>query len=174
MYFREHIFFRTPLMSNTKRCMVVFPGSRPHFSRGCVLPIRANSLLMTFYTYRAYLCSIWKGDRRDSNPRPSEPQSADIGCWVLLYVAESARLSPFLCWRLRAIAACCALSGVSSGVNSCVFSMANPYARFPHIAMEHRLSRQAQACFSPTATAVYEMSHTNFPEHPFHALGRIA
>jgi len=30
------------------------------------------------------------GDRRGSNPRPSEPQSADTGCQALLYVAESA------------------------------------------------------------------------------------
>src|SRR5829696_286052 len=26
-----------------------------------------------------YLCGIYKGDRRDSNPRPPGPQSADIG-----------------------------------------------------------------------------------------------
>ena len=30
-----------------------------------------------------------------------------------------------------------------------------------------------QARFSPTATALYEMSHTNFGERPFHALGSI-
>jgi hypothetical protein len=30
----------------------------------------------------AYL-PVWEGDRRDSNPRPSEPQSVDIGCLVL-------------------------------------------------------------------------------------------
>jgi hypothetical protein len=40
------------------------------------------------------------------------PQSADIGCHVLAYVAESAYLSPFLCWRLLAVSACSALSGV--------------------------------------------------------------
>ena len=34
-----------------------------------------------------------KGDRRGSNPRPSEPQSAVIRFWALPYVAESAYLS---------------------------------------------------------------------------------
>jgi hypothetical protein len=60
-----------------------------------------------------------EGDRRGSNPRPSEPQSADIGCHALLYVAESAYLSLFVCARLPAVAACCALGGVNSGVNTC-------------------------------------------------------
>jgi hypothetical protein len=36
---------------------------------------------------------IQEGDRRDSNPRPSEPQSAVIGFWALSDVAESAYLS---------------------------------------------------------------------------------
>jgi hypothetical protein len=47
--------------------------------------------------YPAYLCGIWEGDRRDSNPRPSEPQSADTCFYALLYVAELAYLSRFLC-----------------------------------------------------------------------------
>ena len=60
---------------------------------------------------------LW-GDRRGSNPRPSEPQS-DVMCfWGLLYVAESPYLSPFLCSRLPVVAAYCAPSGVSSGVNA--------------------------------------------------------
>jgi hypothetical protein len=33
---------------------------------------------------------IQEGDRRDSNPRPSEPQSADMGFWALPDVAEPA------------------------------------------------------------------------------------
>ena len=43
-----------------------------------------------FSAYSAYLCGIREGDRRDSNPRPSEPQSADSCFQVLLDVAESA------------------------------------------------------------------------------------
>jgi hypothetical protein len=30
---------------------------------------------LSFSAYSAYLWGIWEGDRRDSNPRPSEPQS---------------------------------------------------------------------------------------------------
>jgi PAS domain S-box-containing protein len=37
-------------------------------------------------TNSAYLCGITEGDRRDSNPRLSEPQSADTGFWALLDV----------------------------------------------------------------------------------------
>jgi hypothetical protein len=48
--------------------------------------------------------------------RTSEPQSDDIGCCELQYVAESAYLSRIVCWRLRTVAARCALGGVSSGV----------------------------------------------------------
>ena len=57
-----------------------------------------------------------EADRRGSNPRPSEPQSADTCFWGLPNVAESPYLSPFLCARLPVVAAYCALSGVSSGV----------------------------------------------------------
>src|SRR5215213_549173 len=46
-------------------------------------------------TNSAYLCGIREGDRRDSNPRPSEPQSADICFQVLPMVAESAYLCLF-------------------------------------------------------------------------------
>jgi hypothetical protein len=38
----------------------------------------------------SYVSRIQEGDRRDSNPRPPEPQSADIGFWALLGVAETA------------------------------------------------------------------------------------
>ena len=41
-------------------------------------------------TNSAYLCEIEEGDREDSNPRPSEPQSADIRFQALPGVAESA------------------------------------------------------------------------------------
>jgi hypothetical protein len=33
--------------------------------------------------YPAYICRICEGDRRDSNPHPPEPQSADTGFWAL-------------------------------------------------------------------------------------------
>jgi hypothetical protein len=39
-----------------------------------------------------FSCKL-KGDRRGSNPRPSEPQSADICFWALLEIAENAYLS---------------------------------------------------------------------------------
>jgi hypothetical protein len=52
-----------------------------------------------------------------TNPRPSEPQSADIRFWALPNVAETAYLSCFLCSRLPAVSRCCALGGVRSGVN---------------------------------------------------------
>ena len=52
----------------------------------------------------------------DSNPRPSESQSDDIGCHGLLRVVIPAYPSRFSCWRLPTVAACCALGGVSSGV----------------------------------------------------------
>src|SRR5829696_9497952 len=64
-----------------------------------------------------YLCGIREGDRRDSNPRPSEPQSADTCFWAFPDVAQSPYLSPFPYWWLPAVSACCALSGVRSGVN---------------------------------------------------------
>ena len=57
-----------------------------------------------------------EGDRLGSNPPPSEPQSADMRCWVLLDVAKSAYLSPIVCSGLRTVAARCALGGVSCGV----------------------------------------------------------
>jgi hypothetical protein len=56
------------------------------------------------------------GDRRGSNPLPSQPQSADNGFYALLRVAGSAYLSTLLCWRLRAVSASCPLGSVSSGV----------------------------------------------------------
>src|SRR5829696_5346028 len=65
--------------------------------------------------FSAYLCRIQEGDRRGSNPRPSEPQSDDIGGQGLLRVAESPYLRRFLCWRLLTVAACCALTGVKGG-----------------------------------------------------------
>jgi hypothetical protein len=34
---------------------------------------------LSFSAYSAYLRGMSKGDRRDSNPRPSEPQSSVIG-----------------------------------------------------------------------------------------------
>jgi len=49
--------------------------------------------------------------------RPSEPQSAVTCFYRLPTVAESAYLSLFPCWRLLNVSACCALSGVSCGVN---------------------------------------------------------
>ena len=49
----------------------------------------------------------------------SEPQSDDIGFHGLPSVAESSNLSRFDCSCLPRVSACCALSGVSSGVNSC-------------------------------------------------------
>jgi DNA-directed RNA polymerase specialized sigma24 family protein len=57
-----------------------------------------------------------KGDRRGSNPRPSEPQSADMCFSVLPNIAESAYLSQFVRWYLPAVSGCCALSGVKGGV----------------------------------------------------------
>src|ERR687890_58700 len=59
---------------------------------------------------------MYKGDRRDSNPRPSEPQSADIRFLVLPPVAQSPYLSRFLCSGLHTVSAYCALSGVRSSV----------------------------------------------------------
>jgi hypothetical protein len=47
------------------------------------------------------------------------PQSADTCFSVLPYVAESAYLRRFICWRLPAVSARCALGGVRSGVSSC-------------------------------------------------------
>jgi hypothetical protein len=58
------------------------------------------------------LQELWEGDRRGSNPRPSEPQSAHPCFQVLPNVAESAYLSRFICWWLPAVSGCCALSGV--------------------------------------------------------------
>src|SRR5215203_4071415 len=69
------------------------------------------------FTFSAYLCGIRKGDRRDSNPRPSEPQSDDTYLLALPDVSETAYLSRFLCSRLPAVAACFALGGVRSGVD---------------------------------------------------------
>ena len=63
-----------------------------------------------------------EGDRRASNPRPSEPQSADTGFWVLPDVEKSAYLKCLHCWRLPAVSGCSALSGVSSGVSSLIES----------------------------------------------------
>src|ERR671917_161713 len=59
--------------------------------------------------YLAHLCVMREGDRRDSNPRPSEPQSADISFWALPGVAESAYLSELLCSGLHVDSAYCAL-----------------------------------------------------------------
>jgi hypothetical protein len=39
---------------------------------------------LSISAYSAYLCWMWKGDRRDSNPRPSEPQSTDTCSQVSL------------------------------------------------------------------------------------------
>jgi hypothetical protein len=72
---------------------------------------------LSFSAYSAYIWGIWEGDRRDSNPRPSEPQSADTCFWAFPDVAQSPYLSPFPYWWLPAVSACCALSGVRSGVN---------------------------------------------------------
>jgi len=47
----------------------------------------------------------------------SEPQSADTCFQVLPEVAKSPYISRFHCWWLPAVSACCALGGVSSGVN---------------------------------------------------------
>jgi hypothetical protein len=57
------------------------------------------------------------GDRRGSNPRPSEPQSADTCFQALPHVAEPAYLSRFYSWWLPSVSGCCALSGVRGGVN---------------------------------------------------------
>ena len=66
--------------------------------------------------FKAYLCRLQEGDRRDSNPRPSEPQSADACFRVLPSVEQSAYLSQFLCWWLPTVSACSSLSGVRNGV----------------------------------------------------------
>jgi hypothetical protein len=103
-----------------------------------------NMTLMSCPQLRAYGLPLpnLESDRQDSNPLPSEPQSADIGCSALLWVAESAYLSPFLCSRLRAIAACCALGGVSSGVNFCAIRHGESFCTRPRCCVEARLSRQ--------------------------------
>ena len=80
---------------------------RPRFGCRDPLPLRFSALLRTKNG----------GDRRGSNPHPSEPQSDDICCHGLPCVAKSAYLSRIVCWRLPTVAACCALGGVSSGVN---------------------------------------------------------
>src|SRR5829696_5569668 len=59
---------------------------------------------------------VVEGDQQDSNPRPSEPQSADTCFYVLPGVAEYAYLSRFIRSRLPNVTACCVLSGVNSGV----------------------------------------------------------
>jgi hypothetical protein len=83
-------------------------------------------------------------DRRGSNPRPPEPQSDVVGFWVLRDVAKPAYLSRFDCWRLRAVAECCALGGVRSGVNR--------YRKpLPWFALSHRVPRKARRCASMLA-----------------------
>jgi hypothetical protein len=67
-------------------------------------------------TNSPYLWEMLGGDRRDSNPRPSEPQSADLDFWALPFIAKSAYLTRFLCWWLPTVPGCCALSGVRRGV----------------------------------------------------------
>jgi hypothetical protein len=37
--------------------------------------LNTNTEAYSSSAYLAYLCGMWKDDRRDSNPRPSEPQS---------------------------------------------------------------------------------------------------
>jgi hypothetical protein len=55
-----------------------------------LLPLVLDTVAKDFVRseYLAYLSGIKWGDRRGSNPRPSEPQSADTCFRVLLYVAE--------------------------------------------------------------------------------------
>src|SRR5919107_5462782 len=50
--------------------------------------------------------------------RPSESQSAVVCFYASPDIAESAYLSRFLCSRLLAVSAYCALSGVKSGDNT--------------------------------------------------------
>jgi hypothetical protein len=66
--------------------------------------------------YPTFLCAV-----------DSEPQSADICFWVLLYVAESAYVSWFPCWWSPVVSACCALGGVSSGAKSTRISSRSLY-----------------------------------------------
>jgi hypothetical protein len=87
------------------------PGRAPHPGRR-----RGNSRVP--WPTSAYLSGICEGDRRGSNPRPSEPQSADTCFRVLPIVAESAYLGRFICWWLPVVSGWYALSGVSSGVNA--------------------------------------------------------
>jgi hypothetical protein len=54
--------------------------SERDFERVAVNEVRLRSRTSCF------TCKSW-GDRRDSNPRPSEPHSDDIGCQGLLRVA---------------------------------------------------------------------------------------
>jgi hypothetical protein len=61
----------------------------------------------------AHLGVTQEGDRRGSNPRPSEPQSTNICFSTLRKVAESAYLERFLCRLLPTVSACCAPGGVS-------------------------------------------------------------
>src|SRR5215208_5980340 len=95
---------------------------RGHYSTGAlpgpsVHPSVCTRLLSLCRTHlSAAYEPVREGDRRDSNPRPSEPQSADTCFQVLPHVAESAYISLFLCSRLPAVSACSVLSGVSSGV----------------------------------------------------------
>jgi hypothetical protein len=104
-------------------------------------PATANSI------FSIYLCGIQKGDRRGSNPRPSEPQSDVMGFSVLQQVAKTAYLSCFLCSRLRTVAACCALGGVRSGVKRCRQPL-------PWYACSHPLPRRAWRPSSDLARAV--------------------
>jgi hypothetical protein len=91
--------------------------------------------------------------------------------WVLPKVAESAYLSPFPCSWLRAVSACCALGGVSSGVNTCGIRHGEPLCTL-HTYCDRAGSRKGhKPRFSLTETGLYGMSHTDFGELPFHALG---
>jgi hypothetical protein len=89
-------------------------GSPTQWTRGFGLTgcstIVVNEAQLFDWTSR-FSCKL-KGDRRGSNPRLSEPQSADSCFWVLLCVAQSACISRFLCSRLPTVSAYCALSGV--------------------------------------------------------------
>src|SRR5215208_6542434 len=75
--FPPHIAIPLPVATPAKG--VVLSQASHHSPRGGVKVVsnahKTNTEAYSTPAYLAYLCGIREGDRRDSNPRPSEPQS---------------------------------------------------------------------------------------------------